>query len=394
LKTETKPKYQDEEWLREQYWAKEKGTREIAETCKVSKRTVLDWLHRLDIEVRNFSKDNDAKYKDKGWLRKQYWGKGEGLPRVAEKCDVSPGTISYWLKKYNIRVRGYKEANQKRVDEERNIKTKYRNKDWLKKKYLSEKKSCKEVGKICGIGESSVRYWLHKFNIKSRTKSEVVELWSKEKYKDNKYRDREFLISEYKEKEKSMRQIAKEINTDAQTIWEWLKKYNIETRGHADHLRKDAQNIKDGKKKCSKCGKWLELDDFFIASNTSTGLTHSCKSCQAKYVREKHQNDPQYKLNDNFSGAIYKALRDDKNGYHWENLVPYNLEDLKEHLENQFEDGMTWDNYGDWHIDHIIPKSHFDFTDPEDEEFQECWALENLQPLWAEENLKKSDKLI
>lgn len=63
-----------------------------------------------------------------------------------------------------------------------------------------------------------------------------------------------------------------------------------------------------------------------------------------------------------------------------------------EHLEEQFKSGMNWDNYGKWHVDHIKPISLFVFTSYEDEEFQKCWALENLQPLWAEENLKKGVK--
>ena len=48
---------------------------------------------------------------------------------------------------------------------------------------------------------------------------------------------------------------------------------------------------------------------------------------------------------------------------------------------------------GEWHIDHIIPKSVFNFTKPEHEDFKRCWALKNLQPLWAEENISKFNKL-
>jgi hypothetical protein len=55
---------------------------------------------------------------------------------------------------------------------------------------------------------------------------------------------------------------------------------------------------------------------------------------------------------------------------------------------------MTWDNYGvfGWHIDHVRPKASFNFTSPDDEEFKQCWALENLQPLWWKDNITKSDK--
>ena len=60
-----------------------------------------------------------------------------------------------------------------------------------------------------------------------------------------------------------------------------------------------------------------------------------------------------------------------------------------EHLEKLFETWMTWGNYGKWHIDHIKPRSLFNYEKPEDKDFQECWALKNLQPLEASENLKK-----
>lgn len=84
-------------------------------------------------------------------------------------------------------------------------------------------------------------------------------------------------------------------------------------------------------------------------------------------------------------------FKKNKNGYHWEDLVGYTVEELKQHLENQFKEGMNWDKFlkGEIHIDHIIPKSLFKYNDSEDREFKQCWALANLQPLWAEDNIKK-----
>ena len=68
------------------------------------------------------------------------------------------------------------------------------------------------------------------------------------------------------------------------------------------------------------------------------------------------------------------------------------IEELKIHLENQFEEGMTWDNWkpDGWHIDHKKPLSLFDLTDRE--QFLEACHYTNLQPLWWEENLKKGAK--
>ena len=63
---------------------------------------------------------------------------------------------------------------------------------------------------------------------------------------------------------------------------------------------------------------------------------------------------------------------------------------LKEHLELQFVDGMSWDNRSEWHIDHIIPLS----SAKTDEEIYKLCHYTNLQPLWAEDNLKKSNKIL
>lgn len=70
--------------------------------------------------------------------------------------------------------------------------------------------------------------------------------------------------------------------------------------------------------------------------------------------------------------------------------LPYTTDELISHLESLFTKGMTLDNYGEWHIDHIKPCSLFDHTDKA--QFQECWSLKNLQPLWKIDNLSKGDR--
>ena|SRR3990167_2666119 len=96
------------------------------------------------------------------------------------------------------------------------------------------------------------------------------------------------------------------------------------------------------------------------------------------------------------STAVYLGLKKkgiSKAGERWCSVVGYSIDELRGHLEPLFSDGMSWENYGEWHIDHIIPKSFFSFTSPEDAAFKQCWALTNLQPLWAEDNLSKSNRL-
>lgn len=100
------------------------------------------------------------------------------------------------------------------------------------------------------------------------------------------------------------------------------------------------------------------------------------------------------KLRSAMGSAIYHSLkRGAKGGAKWQDLVGYTAVDLMRHMERQFVDGMSWDNYGaGWHIDHIVPVSSFQIESPQDNEFQQCWALSNLRPLWARENLVKHAK--
>jgi hypothetical protein len=118
------------------------------------------------------------------------------------------------------------------------------------------------------------------------------------------------------------------------------------------------------------------------------------KEVKRTYQKEKRHTDPIYKLISNFRTAIYTVLKENKLDKYtnYFNMVGYTAEQLKSHLEVQFKEGMTWENYGEWHVDHIKPISSFTFETCEDEEFKICWSLDNLQPMWGIENIKKGNK--
>jgi hypothetical protein len=110
-----------------------------------------------------------------------------------------------------------------------------------------------------------------------------------------------------------------------------------------------------------------------------------------------------FRLKKNVSRAIALALNrvgKSKNGNSITKYLSYSIKELKEHLEKQFEPWMNWDNYGpvslykkNWQIDHIIPQVSFNYQTMDCEEFKRCWALENLRPLDAIENMIKGDRL-
>jgi hypothetical protein len=111
-----------------------------------------------------------------------------------------------------------------------------------------------------------------------------------------------------------------------------------------------------------------------------------------KSIRKK-RSTPQGQLSANLATAIWRSLKGNKKGQPWELLVDYTLDDLKVHLEKQFIGDMSWGNYGKWHIDHKIPLKVFNFETAEHIDFKRCWALSNLQPLWALDNIKKQARI-
>ena len=93
-----------------------------------------------------------------------------------------------------------------------------------------------------------------------------------------------------------------------------------------------------------------------------------CIDRNNKYKNKKYKKDITYKISRCISSSLYRYLQENnlsKNKKHWEIIVGYTIQDLRDHLEKLFKPGMTWDNHGKWHIDHIIPKSFFKFKSTE-----------------------------
>lgn len=157
---------------------------------------------------------------------------------------------------------------------------------------------------------------------------------------------------------------------------------------------------------CSKCAKkqweqnnrenaierqkrWLQRNPEYIKNYMRLPET---KERINRYFKKLRKENPKFRLDCNMGNLIYQALKEKKGGCRWELLVDYTLKDLTERLESQFDDKMTWGNYGNyWHVDHKKPRSLFKYSSPEDPEFKKCWALENLQPLEKTANFKKSN---
>jgi len=111
--------------------------------------------------------------------------------------------------------------------------------------------------------------------------------------------------------------------------------------------------------------------------------------------KNKRKTDLKFKLNANIATAINDSLKGNKKGRDWKSLVGYTLNDLIKRLKKTMPEGYIWQDYleGKLHVDHIIPKSAFNFSKPEHPDFKRCWKLKNLRLLPVRENLSKGDKL-
>lgn len=162
---------------------------------------------------------------------------------------------------------------------------------------------------------------------------------------------------------------------------EWQKKYS-KSNHCKDYIANYTKNYKNQQKENYK--KWLSNEDN----------KHRRRE-QAKLAERERRKNPIYKLKNNISRQIRKALQNNKNGKKWESIVGYTLDQLKIHIQSTFTDGMSWENYGQWHIDHKKPIDSFIINkDNWQEDIKEIWALNNLQALWAKDNCSKSNKMI
>ena len=123
-------------------------------------------------------------------------------------------------------------------------------------------------------------------------------------------------------------------------------------------------------------------------------FSENYKERRNRHVRKRKITDPGFRLTHNLRTAMNIAFKNNAKSGRTIELLGCSIEELKNHLERLFPPGMSWGNYGryGWHIDHIIPLSYFDMSDPEQQ--KRAWHYTNLQPLWAQDNIRKKNKII
>jgi len=167
---------------------------------------------------------------------------------------------------------------------------------------------------------------------------------------------------------------------------EWKRQwgvFNKERKKALDFKNKDHINAMRRKRHRTEAGA-----KRIAADNKRYNKKHRKKLTQ-KYL-DRRKNDPNFKLLTILRGRIKDVLRGHSKSDSTINVLGCTIEELWQHLEKQFQPNMTKENHGEWHVDHIIPCTSFDLTDPKQQ--VKCFHYTNLQPLWALDNLKKGQK--
>ncbi len=120
--------------------------------------------------------------------------------------------------------------------------------------------------------------------------------------------------------------------------------------------------------------------------------TAEFKERRNTYLKEKYHSDIQHRLRVTLRNRLNDAIGNGYKSGSAVNDLGCTIPEVKFYLEGMFKAGMSWDNFGEWHIDHIFPLSLFDLS--ERDELKRACHYSNLQPLWAVENLKKNNKII
>lgn len=206
----------------------------------------------------------------------------------------------------------------------------------------------------------------------------------------------------------------------------WLNDCAAWRRAHPEQCGEDIGRGKqvppiiDGFRKCIHCGLNQPISEFRVVNRNKSGRASYCRLCKpptsgsretreavakrwARYSctdrlkelkrqqRRREYATPKGALNHRMSRSVWQALRRGvgKRGLSWQDLVGYGVDELRAHLEAKFLPGMSWGNFGEWHIDHKRPLASFSYESADDTEFREAWSLSNLQPLWAIDNIRK-----
>lgn len=226
--------------------------------------------------------------------------------------------------------------------------------------------------------------------MKKLTKSEKIKSINK-----NKEYKRQWAI---KNKEKVKENLKNYYIKNRENILIKCKEYSKKNKETIRKQRKEYRKNNSEKIKTKKNNYYQKNKESIRQKHKKYYLNNKdhIKKATSLYRKTQYQKNLKFKISSVIRKRLWNALhsKNSKKTAKSLELVGCSIDELKIHLENQFKNGMSWDNYGyyGWHIDHIKPCASFDLTNPEEQ--RKCFHYTNLQPLWANDNFKKSNKTI
>ena len=174
-------KYKDKDWLYQKYWGEKLSAVKIAELCGISDETIFTWMRKFGILRRTLSEavKKNGLFENKDWLYQKYLVEELSTIQIAELCKCGKRTISRRMKRFNIKIRTFSEAQNiaKKSRAPRHSEDRpYKHKSWLQQKYLKEKLSLSQIGELCKVDQVTIHNWMKKFGIKIRTLSDANKL--------------------------------------------------------------------------------------------------------------------------------------------------------------------------------------------------------------------------
>lgn len=172
------------------------------------------------------------------------------------------------------------------------------------------------------------------------------------------------------------------------------KEYRVRNKGHISAKGKAAYAANPEPYKARASKRYAENKAAILGRSRSYAKKHQerLKTYIRDYMRNRKSSDTQFRMKAIIRNLLWRSITATgmaKPGKSQE-VLGYSPQQLREHLEPLFQRGMSWGNYGAWHVDHIRPLSTFDLATVEG--IRLANSLHNLQPLWAKKNLQKSAK--
>ena len=170
---------------------------------------------------------------------------------------------------------------------------------------------------------------------------------------------------------------------------EYDKKYWLKNRDRINFRNREWSKTEEGQKsiKASRLKNRDQLLKYQTERRNKPGYREYFRKYYKNWINKKLKTDPHFKLKQALSHRIWGALKGQVKSKRTMELLGCTIDELWIHMESKFTEGMTKENYGKWHVDHIMPCASFDLTDPEQQ--AKCFHYTNLQPLWALDNIKK-----